>query len=135
MILPVPVPLPNHVNPEACHKDHTPSKCDTVYDIEPTPPDLDPYVGPNGLEHLLQYPHEAEEEGNNLPPQTVWLKRFPKKEKTKLTVCPPYQLDLGWGVQFEEGWHVSWVVKCAAILFVLAATIFMVCWWKLRHDV
>ncbi len=95
--------LPQRVNPDACHTDH--SLCDTIYDIQPTPPDLDPYIGRNGLVHLLRYPHEAEEEGNNLPQQTVWLKRFPKKEKTKLTVCPPYQYGIGWGIEFEEGWH------------------------------
>ena len=98
-------------------------------------PDLDPYIGPNGLEHLLNHPHEAEEVGNNLPAQDVWLKRFPKKERSKLTVCPPYQYGIGWGVEFEEAWNLSWVLKGTLVSCVLAATVFLVCWWSVRGDV
>ena len=127
--------LPDRVNPKACHQDHGPPKCDTIYDLHPTPPDLEPYTGRNGLAHLLQHPHEAEEEGNNLPLQNVWLKRFPKKEKTKLTVCPPYQFGLGWGIEFEEAWHISWLMWWAIFLLVLGATVFLTCWWSFRYDV
>ena len=126
--------VPERTNPDVCHKDHV-SKCDTEYDIDPVPPDLDPYIGPNGLEHLLNHPHEAEELGNNLPVQDVWLKRFPKKEKSKLTVCPPYQYGIGWGVEFEEAWNFSWVLKGTLIVCVLAASVFLVCWWSIRGDV
>ena len=99
------------------------------------PPDVRPYVGRNGLEHLLNYPHEAEELGNNLPLQNVWLKRFPKKEKTKLTACPPLQYGLGWGIEFEEAWHVGWLIKSIICLIVVAATVFLICWWRLRGDI
>ena len=133
MILPSPDIVPQRTNPDACHKDH--SQCDTAYDIHPSPPDLDPYIGRNGLAHLLHCPHDAEEEGNNLPLQNVWLKRFPKKERTKLTVCPPYQFGLGWGVELEEGWHLSWLIKAIIVTLVLAATVFLICWWRFRGDV
>lgn len=135
MILSGSNPLPNRLNPEACHEDHELPKCDTVNDIQPAPPDLEPYIGRNGLAHLLQYPHEAEEEGNNLPTQTVWLKRFPEKERTKLTVCPPHQFGLGWGIEFEERWQMSWLVKWTTFLLIVGANIFIICWWRVRHDV
>ena len=96
--------LPLRENPDACHADHSP-KCDTLYDLHPTPSDLKPFMGKNDLAHLLKCPHEAQHQGNNLQPRTVWLNRFPKKEKTRLTKCPPYQYGLGWGIEFEEGWH------------------------------
>ncbi|KAK3178522.1 hypothetical protein OEA41_000659 [Lepraria neglecta] len=127
--------LPCRTNPDACHKDHSTPRCDKAYDTHPTPPDLKPYIGPNGLTHLLNHPHEAAEEGNNLPVQNVWLKRFPKKEKTKLAVCPPYQYGLGWGIEFEEGWYMNWLVKFAIIAFVITAITFLVCWWNFRGDV
>lgn len=126
--------VPCRINPGVCHKDHDP-KCDTEYDIYPEPPDLDPYVGPNGLEHLLSHPHEAEEQGNNLPIQDVWLKRFPKKKKSKLTACPPYQYGLGWGIEFDETWNFSLVLKGILFGCVLAATVFLICWWSVRGDV
>lgn len=100
--------LPLRENPDACHTNHSP-KCDTLYDLHPTPPDLKSFMGKNDLAHLLKCPHEAQHQGNNLQPRTVWLNRFPKKEKTKLTECPPYQHGLGWGIEFEEGWHGRWL--------------------------
>lgn len=134
VILSSPDILPCRINPSACHKDHSSPKCDTEYDIHPAPPDLDSYVGRNGLAHLLNSPHEAEEQGNNLPAQNVWLKRFPKKEKTKLTICPPYQYGLGWGIEFVEGWYLSWVAKGIIATFLVAATTFLICWWKFQGD-
>ena len=125
--------LPKRENPEACHKDHQP-KCDTQYDINPTPPDLEPYIGRNGLEHLLNHPHEAEDLGNNLPRQKVWLERFPKKEKTRLTVCPPYQYGLGWGIEFEEGFCFSRPLRIVVAALVIGALVFLICWWKLHND-
>ena len=97
-------------------------------------PDLEPYVGRNGLEHLLNHPHEAEDLGNNLPSQNVWLKRFPKKERTKLTVCPPYQYGLGWGIEFEENWYFSRLARLVVAAFVTSALVFLICWWKLYDD-
>ena len=127
--------LPQRINPGACHNDHSLPKCDTEYDIYPCPPDLEPYIGRNGLTHLLEYPHEAVESGNNLPSQNVWLKRFPKKKKTRLTVCPPYQYGLGWGVELEEGWYLGWMGKAVIVTLVVAATTFLICWWKFRDDI
>ncbi|KAG8525234.1 uncharacterized protein KY384_008878 [Bacidia gigantensis] len=127
--------LPQRSNPKVCHKDHAYPKCDTAYNIDPSPPDLDPYVGRNGLEHLLTHPHEAEEDGNLPPAQKVWLRRFPKKEKTKLTTCPPYQYGLGWAVELEEEWNMSWLMKAITIFLMLAATTFLVCWWRYKGDV
>ena len=98
------------------------------------PPDLEPYMGRNGLAHLLTHPHEAEEQGNNLPLQNGWLQRFPKKEKTKLTVCPPYQYGPGWGVELEEGWYMIKLIGLISALFLLAAIIFTICWWVLKDD-
>ena len=36
--------IPRRTNPDICHKDHF--KCDTRYDIDSVPHDLDPYIGP-----------------------------------------------------------------------------------------
>jgi hypothetical protein len=83
----------------------------------------------------LNHPHEAQDEGNNLPVQDVWLKRFPKKEKTKLTACPPYKYGIGWGIEFQECWYINWVLKTGVVACVLAATIFLICWWKFRDDI
>ena len=149
--------LPFHENPDACHPTHLP-KCDTSYDLRPTPPDLDPFMGRNDLAHLLKCPHEARHQGNNLRPRTVWLNRFPKKRNTKLEECPPYQYGLGWGIELEEGWHgtwllrfeksaietnhahsdsatVGWLLKVLIMIFVLAATVFWICWWKFTGDI
>ena len=126
--------IPHRVNPEACSTEHNHPKCDTIYDIEPEVPDLDPYIGPNGLAHLVDHPHEAIDLGNNLPLQNVWLKRFPKKEKTKLTVCPPYQVGIGWGIEFVEGWRVTWLINLVIIALALIAIIFLICWWRYRDD-
>lgn len=30
---------------------------------------------------------------------------------------------------------VGWLLKVVIILFVLAATVFLICWWKLKGDV
>ena len=124
--------LPARVNPAACHTAH--KACDTAYDLDPHPPDLEPYVGSNGLAHLINCPHEAEDEGNHLPIQDVWLKRFPKKEKTKLTACPPYQFGLGWGIEFREEWHMNWLMKLTLSALLIAAIVFLVCWWVKRGD-
>ncbi len=35
----------------------------------------------------------------------------------------------------EEGWHVSWLMKTIVATFVLAATVFLICWWRCRGDV
>lgn len=96
------------------------------------PPDLAPYVGRNGLEHLLKHPHEAADQGNNLPIQNVWLKRFPKK-KTKLKSCPIHQYGLGWGIEFEEGWDRVRVMA-VAVVWITAAISFLICWWKVYGD-
>lgn len=132
-ILPRAVSLPNRTNPSACHKDHTP-KCDTDYDIHPTPPDLDPYIGPNAFRHLLRSPNHAEWQGNNLPVQDAWLKRFPKKERTKLSACPLYKYGIGWGIELEEELYLNWVVIGVLVSFLLAALIFGICWWKFKGD-
>ena len=126
--------LPQLTNDIACHADHVPPRCDTTYDIFPIPPDLQPYIGRNGLEHLLTHPHEAQEEGNNLPIQDVWLKRFPKKI-TKLTTCPPYQYGLGWGVELEERWHLNRLLGLIIVVFVASSVMFTVCWWSFRGDI
>ena len=126
--------LPDHTNPEACHESHQFPKCDTTYEIEPTTLGLDPPIGRNALEHLITHPQEAEEKGNNLPCHNVWLRRLPKKKDTKLTVCPPLQIGIGWGVEIEEGWHMSWLMKMTMFAFLLIALVFLACWWKLRGN-
>lgn len=50
-------------------------------------------------------------------------------------MCPPYQFGLGWGIEFEEGWCMDSVIRWIATIFVAAATVFLVCWWRMRHDV
>ena len=64
----------------------------------------------------------------------MWLTRFPKKEKTKLSVCPPYQFGLGWGIQFEEAWQMTFVMKVVIIALLSFAIIFLICWWSIRGD-
>lgn len=48
---------------------------------------------------------------------------------------PPYQYGLGWAVEFEDVWHSSRILKATLLGYVLAATVFLVCYWSVRGDV
>ena len=39
------------------------------------------------------------------------------------------------GSRFEEALNLGWVLKGTLIVCVLAATVFLVCWWSVHGDV
>lgn len=123
--------LPHRINPSACHPDH--NTCDTSYDIDPTPPDLLPLIGDNGMKHLLSDAHEASHEGNRLAPQTVYLQRFPKKEKTELTICPPFGYGQGWAIEPIEAEYTGWLFKGIISALFLGSAIALLFIWREIH--
>jgi hypothetical protein len=97
------------------------------YSYTPMPADIIPPIGSNLLLHFYEHPDHA----SVLP--TI-LKKFPRKLKNKLYVCPVKGSTVGWGILIAEGfnWFVFFVYSIIAFLTCLMAGVI---WAVLKDDV
>jgi hypothetical protein len=105
-------------------QDVVPPPQDTEYRYKPAPLDFIPPVGENQLLHCFHNPDHAGDE-------PFCLDRFPKKLKDKLKLTK----DVGWGLQFVEGWNVKklWIV--VFVFFGLGSLLIGIFWAYFKHSI
>ncbi|KAJ8131087.1 hypothetical protein O1611_g2540 [Lasiodiplodia mahajangana] len=98
------------------------------YHCQPAPEDtsnLDPILGDNYLLHYLKNPQCIDDK------QTSIFNQLPKRAAGRLAASHSKR-ELGWGVYFEEGWHMPSVYSVFFGFFGIASLAFGVAWsvWK-----
>ena len=98
------------------------------YHYRPIPATIIPPVGENHMMHLCSHPEDADDS------TAVLMDRVPKKLRDRLCVLSG-GTNMGWGIYYVEGWHLSIIWLISLLLLLLASLVFLICWAVLQHDV
>ena len=78
--------------------------------------------------HLFSCPEHAGE-------RSVCLDRIPKKLRERLQVSQETGIDVGWGLQLEEGWNQKKVWCCAFLVFGIGSGVGLVLCKVFEHSI
>lgn len=98
------------------------------YHYRPIPATIIPPIGENHMMHLCSHPEDADSS------TAVLMDRVPKKLKDRLYVSSA-GTNIGWGIHYVEGWHLSLILLLSFLLLLLASLLFLICWGVLQHDI
>lgn len=107
------------------------SMVDKEYECGPAPrdplPGLSPAIGPNYLTHCLLHPEMIDSTQKSL------LLQIPKLMNGPLTTSSS-KYTVGWGLHFQEGWHLR-TIWCFLVFIVVASLLLGIVWSVVRDDV
>ena len=102
--------------------------CDNNFNFDPTPRS-EVHILSRSPAQLMHCPHNAEDEGKQLPIQDLWLKRLPRKKRSLLTLSF-ISMDAKMCHWIWRSLLKRWLIKGNLLALSIGAIFFLDCWYS-----